>query len=59
MDTALLPDLTVYGVLMVAATILGFWPELMRFVQSVHDHTALDKVRHGFAHLRHHSTRKP
>ncbi len=50
MNTALLPQLTVYGALMVAAAILGFWPELVRFRQSVHDHTALDKVRHAVPH---------
>ncbi len=50
MDTALLPQLTVYGALMVAAAILGYWPELVRFKRSVHDHTALDRVRRAIAH---------
>jgi len=53
MDTSLLPQLTVYGALMVAATILGYWPELMRFRQSLHDHTALDRVRHALPHPPH------
>lgn len=53
MDTALLLQLTVYGALMVAAAILGYWPELTRFRRSLHDHTALDRVRHALAHRRH------
>jgi len=43
---------------MLAAAILGYWPELMRFRQSLHDHTALDKVRHVMAHLHHPPTGK-
>jgi len=52
MNTTLLPQLTLYGALMVAAAILGYWPELMRFRQSLHDHTVLDKVRQALAHRR-------
>jgi len=53
MDTVLLPELVVYGALMAAAAILGFWPELVRFKRSVHDHTALDRVRRAIAPRRH------
>ena len=59
MDPSLALHLLIYGALMVGAAILGFWPELTRFGQAVHDHTALDQIRRGFALLRHHSTGKP
>lgn len=53
MDTVFLPELAVYGALMAAAAILGFWPELKQCGQSTHDHTTLEKVRRGAAHLHH------
>ncbi len=59
MDTVFLPELAVYDALMAAAAILGFWPELKQFRQSIHDRTALEKVRRGAAHLHHHPTKKP
>ncbi len=58
MDTVFLPELAVYDALMAAAAILGFWPELKQFRQSIHDRTALEKVRRGLAHLHHRSTGK-
>ncbi len=53
MNTSLLPQLTAYGAVMVAAAALGYWPELRRCVRSLHDHTALDRVRHALPHLHH------
>lgn len=37
MGTSLLPQLTVYGALLVAAAILGFWPELKQIMHSLRD----------------------
>ncbi len=52
MNTSLLPQLTAYGAALLAAAILGYWPELIRFKQSLHDRTAFDGVRRVVAHLR-------
>ncbi len=52
MDTTLVPQLLIYGALLLGAATLGYWPELRRFTHSLRDLMVVGKVRSYLAHRR-------